>query len=255
MTRWRTFREDVACGAGLLTRLPLGWLGVSGQAWSLTRSVWCWPLIGAFIGIVTAGVLVALRFLHCPLILAAVWSIGAQLLLTGGLHEDGLADMADGCGGGQTRERRLDIMRDSRIGSYGALALGICLMIRIAALSEIPTALAIPFLALSGTLSRAILPLLPFTLPPARTNGLAQQLAGLTRNQTLTCFFLAFCIAVVCVPAGTAFFACFLALCVALILRKTALRLLGGYTGDVLGATACLTDCALLTTLAALTNS
>ncbi|GBR16526.1 adenosylcobinamide-GDP ribazoletransferase [Gluconobacter frateurii] len=254
MKLWRIIREDIACGAGLLTRLPLGWLRVRGQAWSLPRSVWCWPLVGAFTGVLAGTVFLILRALHVPATIAAVWSIGIQVLLTGGLHEDGLADMADGCGGGSTLERRLEIMRDSRIGSYGALALGICLLIRVTALAALPVMLVLPALALAGALSRAMLPLLPFTLRPARENGLARQLIGLTRDQVLGCLFSAFCVALLCVSSHVALLACLLALCVACVLRATAKRLLNGYTGDVLGATASITDCVVLTALVAVWN-
>ncbi|KXV35308.1 cobalamin 5'-phosphate synthase [Gluconobacter thailandicus] len=255
MKLWRIIREDIACGAGLLTRLPLGWLRVSGQVWSLPRSVWCWPLVGAFIGVLAGIAFLILRALQVPAPVAAAWSVGVQVLLTGGLHEDGLADMADGCGGGPSPERRLDIMRDSRIGSYGALALGICLLIRVMALASLPIILVVPALALTGALSRAVLPLLPFTMKPARENGLARQLMGLTRNQVLSGLFSAFCIALLCVSSHIALLTCLLALCVALVLRAVSKRFLNGYTGDVLGATASITDCVVLTALVAAWNS
>ncbi|MFT9449373.1 adenosylcobinamide-GDP ribazoletransferase [Gluconobacter japonicus] len=255
MKLWRTIREDIACGAGLLTRLPLGWLRVTGEEWSLSRSVWCWPLIGAFTGVLTGLVFLGLCAVHVPVTVAAVWSIAIQILLTGGLHEDGLADMADGCGGGYTAERRLEIMRDSRIGSYGALALGVCLLIRVTALAALPIILVIPALALTGTLSRAVLPLLPFTLRPARDNGLARQLERLTRNQVLGCLFSAFCVTVLCVSSRIAVLTCLLSLCVAAVSRATAKRFLNGYTGDVLGATASITECVILTALVATGNS
>ena len=250
MRLWRTIREDIACGAGLLTRLPLGWLRVSGEGWSLARSVWCWPLVGALVGILSASVFLLLSAWSVPPLVAAAWSVGLQVLLTGGLHEDGLADMADGCGGGHTPEKRLTIMRDSRIGSYGALALGISLIVRVTTLAALHSLMVVPAMAATGALSRAVLPLLTFLTKPARDNGLAKQLSTLTRDQLLGALFSGFCVTVICLPAQLGLQTILAALCTMLGVRAVARKLLGGYTGDVLGATASFAECVLLTVLA-----
>lgn len=128
-------RLDLACGLSLLTRLPSIWLAPpadrdSTRPWPLARSIWCWPAIATLIGALTGSLLAALRMVHVPPLAAAGLALACQSILTGGLHEDGLADMADGCGG-STPERRLAIMRDSHVGSYGVMALGLsCLYVR-----------------------------------------------------------------------------------------------------------------------------
>lgn len=114
-----------------LTRIPLP--GPETRAEDLAPAVGWFPLVGSVVGLGTAGVFVlALRFWTAPV--AAVLGVGFGLLLTGGFHEDGFTDAMDGLGGGYTRERVLEIMKDSRIGAYGSMALWCLLTLRWAAL-------------------------------------------------------------------------------------------------------------------------
>ena len=117
----------------LLTRLPAG--RISGAAPSLADAVWAYPIVGVIVGSIGAAVLGGALALGLPATIAAVLGITACILATGGLHEDGLADLADGFGGGRDAARKLEIMRDSRIGSYGTLALILSLVLRVLALS------------------------------------------------------------------------------------------------------------------------
>ncbi|MDN3711343.1 adenosylcobinamide-GDP ribazoletransferase [Paracoccus cavernae] len=98
--------------------------------------------MGLVVGSIAAAVFAATMALGLPQALAAILAVAAMVWLSGGLHEDGLADLADGMGG-PNRERRLEIMRDSRIGSYGALTLGLVTAIRITALAVLPVPAAI----------------------------------------------------------------------------------------------------------------
>ena len=112
-------RTDLACGISLLTRLPVAWLiqtpnNQHKKTLHFARSLWAWPLLGTCIGGFTGGILSTLEMIHVPPPVAACCAIAAQTFLTGALHEDGLADMADGFGG-KTPEQRLMIMRDSHI--------------------------------------------------------------------------------------------------------------------------------------------
>ena len=104
-----------------LTRLPLGRF-LPGTPVPLARAAWAFPLAGLAVAMAAAAVLLLADTLGLSAAIAAILAVGMQVWLTGGLHEDGLADYADGCGGA-TRARSLEIMRDSRIGSYGVLAL------------------------------------------------------------------------------------------------------------------------------------
>lgn len=121
------------CAVQFLTRIPTPQLAGFQPEW-IQQSARYYPLVGQMVGGVSALILYGAAQIWSPWI-AALLALGAGVLLTGGFHEDGLADTADGLGGGLTRERRLEIMKDSRLGSYGALALGLTLALRVAALA------------------------------------------------------------------------------------------------------------------------
>ncbi|MBO1328967.1 adenosylcobinamide-GDP ribazoletransferase [Acetobacter suratthaniensis] len=263
-----TVRLHLACGLGLLTRLPINWLlpaayRHSASVWPMARSLWCWPLIGAVMGLLCGGLLLLAQLAHMPPLVAACLALTAQTILGGGLHEDGLADMADGCGG-TTPARRLEIMRDSRVGSYGVMALCLSFGLRAASLASLPLPAILPGCLMAACLARAALLVPPAILPPARPDGLARMLHPLPRRP----FALAMMGAALCVLAamllGYALHpnpaaclaqtvgALLVAALTAALVARTALRMLGGYTGDVLGACAVLTDTVVLTTLATL---
>ncbi len=104
----------------------------------LSRALWAAPVVGAVVGgLVGAAVYGFAHSLHIPPLPAAALAVAATAAVTGALHEDGLADVADGFGGGATRERKLDIMRDSRIGTYGVCALMLSFMLRVGALASL----------------------------------------------------------------------------------------------------------------------
>ncbi|MEG3348656.1 adenosylcobinamide-GDP ribazoletransferase [Novacetimonas sp. GS1] len=239
-------RADIVCGVGLLTRLPMGWLARDGLPYSMTRCVWTWPIIGALCGMMGAGVVVALSHLRIAPLPAATIAVAVQLLLTGGLHEDGLADMVDGFGGGATRARKLEIMRDSRIGSYGMMALALALLARVGAISALPTGLAIMVLPVTGALARAAMAGLLVMLPPARSDGVAATMGHIPWPALLACVLPPVMLApwLLGTWAGT------VAICATLALgggmALLAHRQISGHTGDVLGATACLGECVLL---------
>jgi adenosylcobinamide-GDP ribazoletransferase len=243
-----SFRADLASALLLLTRLPAGWL-LRGQPPSgLADSVWAFPAVGALAGGVGAATYWVCVRLGLPPALGAVWTLAALLLATGALHEDGLADTADGFGGGGTRARKLEIMRDSRIGAFGALAL----MLSLAARGGAIVALASPAhvgaaLVASGALGRAAILIVLLLLPPARADGLA---AGL-RQRPLGRSAAGLAFAAVLALALGAGWAILAAAAVPAAIAWVAWRQVGGYTGDVLGAASVVTECAVLSLLAA----
>ena len=250
MTPLRDLRADLACGFGLLTRLPVGWLVPRGAPFRPGRAVWTYPLAGLAVGAGAACSFWAARRLGVPPLLAAAWSVAVAVMLTGGLHEDGLADTVDGFGGG-TPERRLEIMRDSRIGSYGALSLVLSTGIRVAAIAALPPGRAWAGLVLAGALSRtAMLPVLAL-LPPARTDGLGRTVARVPLLASAAGWVVAAAIALACVPPVAAAVALAAGLLVGLAVAAWAWRRIGGQTGDVLGACCVLAECVLLTLAAA----
>jgi adenosylcobinamide-GDP ribazoletransferase len=151
-------REELrrlACAVQFLTRLPVPPLG-DWRDERLARSAKYFPLVGILVGALCAGVFLLARLAWPQGVLPALLAIAAGVVITGGFHEDGLADTADGLGGGQTRERKLAIMKDSRLGSYGALALGLVLALKAAALADLrPPLIAAAVLVCAHGLARA----------------------------------------------------------------------------------------------------
>ncbi len=209
-------------------------------------------LVGVFVGAVGAAIWAGALWLGLPPLAAAGLALAATLLTTGGLHEDGLADCADGLGGGTDRDRALEIMRDSRIGTYGALALGMSLLLRLvclAALGPVPGAAA---LVIAATLGRAAMVPALLLMPYARVDGLA---SGAARAAGAgTGMFALGTAAVVAISLGG------IAGLVALAVGSLAwiwvswrlMRRLGGYTGDGLGATEQVVEIAVFLSMAAL---
>ena len=230
-----------------LTRLPLPWAGKPRGA----RASWAWPLAGAAVGALAGmGASLAL-WTGLPPNVAAALALALPALATGGLHEDGLADSADGIWGGRTPERRLEIMKDSRIGSYGALALVLTLLIRWSALSALFAAGSVwgPLLAL-GALSRWPMAAMLWALRPAREGGLSR-LIGRPAGPTLALG------AVVALLLGLLALGAQTIPAALAILAVTALwgllvrARLGGQTGDTCGAAQQLAEFAALLALAA----
>ena len=246
----RRIRADLAAATGFLTRLPVGALMPSSPPVDLKGATWAFPLAGALPGLWGGAVYAAARWLGLPTLLCACWSLAAMLLLTGALHEDGLADVADGFGGGRDAARKLEIMRDSRIGSYGALALLLSCLIRLAAVSALAApALVCAGLVASGALSRAAIVLLLALLPPARADGVAASLHPLPRGPALLGWGLALVFDVVLLPGWRMLAAPVAVIAATLVLARLSRRQVGGHTGDVLGAGAVLAECVVLSSL------
>src|SRR5258708_25069841 len=131
------------------------------------------PLVGAAIGGAVGLICLALRAIGVPDLAAAALALGASAILTGALHEDGLADVADGFGGGRDRDSKLEIMRDSRLGTYGALILLVSFVAKLSALAALPDGFVVPSLIAAHALARGGLPAMSMNLPYARKDGLA----------------------------------------------------------------------------------
>ncbi|GHE02144.1 cobalamin synthase [Defluviimonas sp. 20V17] len=227
--RWAELRLALA----LLTRLPVGRLD---PAPPLSAAAWAYPLAGVAVGAIVGLVFWIAQALGLAPLVAAILAVAAGVLATGAMHEDGLADLADGFGGGADPARKLEIMRDSRLGSYGAIALGLALLLRVALLSEVlPGAHPVALAAGVAALSRAPLPVIMRVMPSARNVGLGRSAADrIGAGQVWACVALALAIAVVTLPFVIApvLAAALGAALIALIAR----RQIAGFTGDVLGA-------------------
>jgi adenosylcobinamide-GDP ribazoletransferase len=239
---------DLVAAFGLLTRLPLP----RGTAASSTgASVWSWPLVGLVVGAIgAAGYTLAWR---CGLsaLLAGLVAVIAMVIATGGFHEDGLADTADGIGGGASPERRLMIMKDSRIGSFGALALIASVGLRVGALAELAEPrLVAPALLMAAVLGRAAMPGVVALSSPARQGGLGATLGVLDRKRLAIGWGIAALLCLVLERPHAMLEGIFATVLVAAAMAGLGVRSLGGYTGDTLGATEQLAECAVLLVLA-----
>ncbi|KEO54847.1 adenosylcobinamide-GDP ribazoletransferase [Thioclava pacifica] len=239
----------------LLTRLPLPRL--RDPVPSIGAAAWAFPLAGLAVALIAAAIGLICLALNLPAPLVAGFCIAAQVLATGALHEDGLADFADGLWGGTTPERRLEIMRDSRIGSYGTIALILGLGLRwqaLAALAGHPTVMCLA-LVTTAMSSRSGASILLATIPAARSDGLGHNArdAG-KKSAIIATFFPILALLGIAVYAGPLVLPLmFIMTGVTLwLVSRLARARLGGQTGDVLGATQQLIEIVGLTTITAL---
>lgn len=239
---------DLVSAFGLLTRLPLP-KGIQGSA--MGQGVWAWPLVGVVVGLFSGGVYwLAVHAGLSPWI-AGLLAVLTMIAVTGGLHEDGLADTADGMGGG-TPERRLAIMKDSRIGSYGVLALIGSVGLRAGAVAQLADPhLAVPALMLAAMAGRAAMPGVLFLSGPARPGGLGASLGDLPPARVYAGWGIAAVLSLLLTGLHATALAAAVAILVGLLMARFGRRALGGYTGDTLGAVAQLVEVAVLLTLAA----
>src|SRR5690349_438725 len=170
--------EEFKASLAFSTRLPL-LPAMSQTAKAIANAAWAFPVAGLVVGLIGALVYVLAHRLGLPAWPAAALSVAATLVVTGALHEDGLADTADGFGGGDTRQSKLDIMRDSRTGAYGVCALVLSLLLRIGALASFTDAHGVLWaLIASHSAARAAMVMLMWLLPPARSDGLSSAAGG-----------------------------------------------------------------------------
>ena len=228
-------RPGFGAAVGFLTTIPVA--APSAAGWHLADAGWAFPLVGAGIGAVAGFVFLTAQLIGLGDWLPALLAMLAGLLLTGAIHEDGLADAADGLLGGHDRDSKLAIMRDSRHGTYGVLAIVLSVGLRAGALAQIGEALHAGLALIAAhAASRAMLPAAMSILTSARDDGLAAS-AGRPRPAA------AIAAAVIAVGIGLAALgplrgAVALGCSAVAVFAVAALARLqiGGYTGDVLGA-------------------
>jgi len=211
----------------------------SGPDW-LSRCAKYFPAVGICIGLVSAAVLLLAGAIWGPII-AALFAVAASIAVTGALHEDGLADTADGFGGGWSVEKRLAIMKDSRIGAYGTLALLFSVALRVTALADMPLWSAAAALTAAHAAAR-VTPALAMNVLPYAGDTSAMKIgyddASVSANDIRFAMIVVACalvpLAFVSIPSVIpgVLLGAMLSTAIALWAR----RLIGGYTGDVLGA-------------------
>ncbi len=227
---------DIKIGVLLCTRLRLPH-PVAFDSCDVARASWAFPVAGAVVGGAGAIVYVTASAIQLPSTLAAALALATTLLITGCLHEDGLADTADGFGGGSERARKLEIMRDSRLGTYGACAIVMSLLLRWAALAAIASTVPVASsLVATHAAARAALPPFMRFVPPARLDGLSAQAGQPPLRSAAIAVLLGTLTMVVALGPPAAAIAIVLAASAGLFVAWLSMRQIGGQTGDVLGA-------------------
>jgi adenosylcobinamide-GDP ribazoletransferase len=232
--------RDFLAAVQFLTRVPLPAQPYDPN--SLARSVKFFPVVGLLIGSAAAALHLLLAP-HLPRLVSALIVVIFLVLLTGCLHEDGLADAADAFGGGWSREQVLLILKDSRIGSYGAAALSLSLLARVLLLAALPLPRVPVYLIAAHLLCRWTTLPLSFYLPPARSStGLGASIANLTSIGTLVAgsiFSIAVAVAALRIHAFSPIVG---AILITLFTGLYYRQRIGGVTGDCFGATNQLTE-------------
>jgi adenosylcobinamide-GDP ribazoletransferase len=229
------FVAGFATAVAFFTQVPVA--ASPDSAAQLADSAWAFPLVGAGIGAVAAFAFLVAQLIGLGDWPSALLALLAGLLLTGALHEDGLADTVDGLAGGHDRERKLAIMRDPRHGTFGVLAIVLAVTLRAAALAQIGEAVYAGLaLVAAHAASRALLPAAMWAVPPARTEGLGAEAGRPRPLAVVAAAAIAVAISLAALGPLRGVVALGLAWAALFAAARLAGRQIGGYTGDVLGA-------------------
>ena len=254
------FTDDVARSIGFLSRIPVPGRFFADHDGALGRAVRAFPVAGLLIALPAASVLAVLLAGGSNPLLSGFIALTVLTLITGALHEDGLSDTADGIGGGRDRDAALRIMKDSRIGSYGAVALILSFAIRGSALATVaqattPTTAGLAVLGIAA-LNRAAMVWHWSFLPPARAGGVAASAGTPEAAATTFALLSGGALSVLLLMPAVSLLPAALVIVVSAatawgFTRYVAARI-GGHTGDTIGATQQLTEMMSLSALAVL---
>jgi adenosylcobinamide-GDP ribazoletransferase len=248
LTGWRAASRDFVQMVRFYSRIPMPKLPFEADAHAIpdfTAAARMLPLAGLVIGLPSALTLWLAATLGLPALISAAIAVAVAVLATGAFHEDGLADTFDGLGGGWTPERRLEIMKDSRIGSYGGAALILALILRVAAISALldeTTPISAGFLVLAAAGLSRTMGLTPIAmLPPARSGGLSSTVG----RPTMPIYGLAIMLSLFVTgglieltewPLWGAAIGIVLGLVLTTAMTYWSLKTIHGQTGDIAGA-------------------
>jgi adenosylcobinamide-GDP ribazoletransferase len=233
---------DLPAALGLLTRLPIRVDSAAATARG-AAAVWAYPLAGVVVGALQAVAMGVLLWLGVPAAITAALVLALAVVVTGAMHEDGLSDSVDGLWGGWDKARRLAIMKDSHIGTYGVIGLVLTLVLRWSALGMIAGAGGFALvLVVVAAVSRAAMVGVMAALPHAREGGLSRAVGRPAPQVAWTAIGIGAGLALVMGHLGLVFVAAIIAALWAMIARAK----IGGQTGDILGATQQLVEVAML---------
>lgn len=232
----RNIVSDLEAAFQFSTRLPIGgWF--TGERVDFAQMAWAIPVAGAIVGLIGALVYAVAQAFGLAPIPSAALTVVATMLTTGCLHEDGLADTADGFGGGRSRDDKLAIMRDSRVGTYGTCALILSVLLRTSAIASLAVpALVTPALIAAHAASRATMPISMWLVPPARTEGLSAAAGSVSQRSFGIASALGIAALVLAFGLTAGIVLTVLLLLVIGGMARLCIKQIGGQTGDVLGA-------------------
>lgn len=232
----RALGEDFLFSLAFLTRLPIS-LSPAARARPMVQAMRAFPVVGALIGLISGIVLYGAAQSHLHPLACALLALAAAALITGALHEDGLADVADGFGGGRDLPSKLAIMRDSTIGAYGAMALILVISLKATALGGLPgPGLGLGALVGAHALARGILPVVMLFSRPARSDGLGATAGDVRPAVAWTAAVVGGLFALLPFGPRLGLIMIFFTVVAVAGFVWIAHRQIGGYTGDVLGA-------------------
>ncbi|MDS7597359.1 adenosylcobinamide-GDP ribazoletransferase [Agrobacterium tumefaciens] len=252
------FITDVMRSVAFLSRLPVSSRFFEDDDGSMRRTARAFPAAGLLIALPSAAIIAVLGHFNADPDMTGWIAVAMMALVTGALHEDGLADTADGFGSGKPAEKTLEIMKDSRIGTYGAIALILSFAVRATALSALiavlPAKTAAACLIAAAVASRALMVWHWQAVPPARTCGVAASVGqphAIERNVALaTGLFLTAMFTLHTLPLLPLVIVIAAACGAVWGLNRLCLRKIGGHTGDTIGACQQITEIVILVTLA-----
>ena len=243
--------SDISTALVLLSRIPLPIDHDHAGARS-AQATWAYPVAGLILGIIVCIIASIWGWLGITNGLIAVVILTAQIVITGAMHEDGLADSADGLWGGWTVEKRLEIMKDSQIGTFGVLALGLSLLVRwVALVTLIDAGWMWCAVITAAVLSRAAIPPVMHLLPMARSGGLARSVGRPDRYAARMAMMIG--IGLATILTGWMIIPLFIFVSIATIKAIAIAKIkIGGQTGDILGATQQMAEITILVVLASI---
>lgn len=253
----REYIDDVARSVAFLSRIRVPQRYFVGHDGRMSRTVRAFPVAGLLIALPAAALLAILHALGTSTLFSAFVALAVQTLVTGALHEDGLSDAADGLGGGKDRDSALSIMKDSRVGSYGVVALILSYGLRVSALASVlplltPIGSAMVLLAVAAA-GRTAMVWHWSALPPARKDGVAASVGGPDSDATRIAIVSGTAVSLLLLLPSTPLLAIAsvaLSICAAVFVFTDLVRdKIHGHTGDTIGATEQVAEIAALAAL------
>ncbi len=239
---------DFVTSIMFFTRIPVNWSYFSKKPPELTKAAWSFPLVGLLIGLLAGLIGDLFIYLELPIFLSCVIAISISVILTGAFHEDGLADSADGLGAGGSPEKIDKIMHDSRLGTYGAVALILGLLMRLALIPPLIDSgySLVSILSIAFATGKLAIMFTRNYFSHSKFAKIGSIVGKISRKQLVSAsliwvFPTLYIFPFLGVLLGTTF-----TTLVVFLLGKKAKKALGGITGDILGATAFLAELTFL---------